>query len=231
LDAVDKKLADLKSPFAIENRLGDSVRPDKVVFVPRNATMMEALESLPKESAATWYPWAKNIIITTKEDRTRAMLGRTMTIRYSGTDVLQVLMDLSARSGVRFEIQSGAIAQLPSESRRMTGVFENAPVQQILEAVTGSTGLAWTIHDRTVQISNANAAGAGPAREPIIGMLQLDNGLQVFVRASEVPADVREYVKFKTAKEMEKMRQRMQEEGFKPTTQPAPTTAPTNENL
>src|SRR5437764_14071805 len=42
IDAVDQKLLEMKSPFAIENRLGDRVPADRMISVPRNAAMMDA---------------------------------------------------------------------------------------------------------------------------------------------------------------------------------------------
>src|ERR1041384_2574486 len=46
IDAVDRRLADVKSPFEVENRIGNSVRMDQHISAPRNATLMEALEEL-----------------------------------------------------------------------------------------------------------------------------------------------------------------------------------------
>ena len=50
--------------------------------------------------------------------------------------------------------------------------------------------------------------------------------MQVVLRESQVPADLREYIRHKTNQQFEKMREMMKEEGFKPTapaTQPAAT--------
>jgi len=228
LEAVDKKLLDLKSPFAIENRTVDSVGQDKQLAVPRNATLMDALEALPKGSDATWYPWGKTLIVVTKEDRVRAQLQRTVTIRYNGVDVLQVLMELTARCGVRFDFQPGAIQQVHPDARTIRAIFENASVHQILDAVAGSTGLTYQIKQDTVVITNPAVTGAPGPRDPIVGMIQLDNGVQIMLPTSQVPPDVREYLKFRAKKEIEKLRVRMQEEGFvppTPTTQPARPTA------
>jgi hypothetical protein len=221
---------ELKADLAIENRSADAVDQTRRIAVARNATLMGALESLPRQSAASWYPWGKMIVITTKDDRIRAMLGKVITVRFSGTDVTQVLMELASRSGVRFDIQSGAIAQVPAEARNVRALFENASIQQILEAIGGSTGLTWAIKDDAVQISNSSAAAAA-SREPMIGLLQLDVGLLVTMRQSDVPPDLREYIKHKTAKQLDKMRQMMLDEGFKPSTRPATRPAPPDERL
>ncbi len=232
LEAVDAKLAAEKdAQYAIENRIGEAIKPDKTVFVPRNATLMDALESLTKETKATWYPWGKNILIVTKEDRTRRLLNKPLTIRPGerGVDVLQLLMDISQQTGVTFEMQPGLMQSIGPDARLVRGVFDNAPAQQILEAVSAATGLSYTIQDDKVHIAPATAAAnnaAGP-REPTIGLLQLDNGMQVLVPQSQVPPDLREYIKYKTQKELAKIRKMMEEEKFQP---PPPATQPAKDD-
>lgn len=223
LETIDLKLAAEKDvQLAIENRTTDAIPQDKRVFVPRNATLMDALDSLPKDTKATWYPWGKSILIVTKEDRTRRLLSRPLTIRPGdrGVDVLQLLMDLAARTGVAFEFQPGVIQALPAEARLVRGMFDNAPAQQILEGIAAATGLAYAVQDDKVVISSGNGAAAAP-RDRAIGFIQLDNGLQVLIPTSQVPPDLLEYIRHKTNKQLDQVRQMMVEEGFKPTTQPA----------
>jgi hypothetical protein len=222
LEAVDLKLAAEKDvQLAVENRTTDAIAQDKRVFVPRNATLMDALDSLPKDTRATWYPWGRSIMIVTKEDRTRRLLSRPLTIRPGdrGTDVLQMLMDLSTRTGVAFEFQPGAIQSLPAEARLVRGIFDNAPAQQILEAIAGATGLAYAIQDDRVIITSAPGVAAGP-RDRAIGFIQLDNGLQVLIPTSQVPLDLQEYIQHKTRQQLNQIRQMMEEEGFKPSNKP-----------
>src|SRR6185436_2017784 len=87
IEAVDQKLLDKKSPFAIESRPGDNVVQDQVVFVARNASLLDALEVLAKDTRATWYPWGKSIVIVPKEDQIRNQLSKALNVRYPGTDV------------------------------------------------------------------------------------------------------------------------------------------------
>src|SRR5258705_4511074 len=228
LEAVDLKLAAEKDPqVAIENRIGEVVSQERTIFVPRNAKLMDALESLPKETRATWYPWGKTIVVVSKDEPTRRMLSRPLTIRPGerGMDITQVLTELATRTGVLFEIQPGALAAIPVDARTIRGTMDNAPAQQILEAISGATGLQYAIADEKVVISSATTDPN--RREPNIGFIQLDIGMQVLVPVSQVPADLREFIKYRTQKELARMRKMMEEEGFKPTTQPATTGQPT----
>ena len=223
LDAIDAKLESEKTvQVAIESRIGDAIPADRIVSVPKNATLMEALESIAKETKATWFPWGKSIVVLTKEDRTRQLLGKTITIPVGqrGMDVLQALLEVSRTTGVPFEFQPGVIQSVPLDARTIRGFLDNAPAQQILEAIAASTGLTYTIQNDKVYISTPSQGAAGP-RDPIIAMLQLDNGMQVMIPTSQVPPDLREYLRHKIQQHLGKVRQMMEEEGHKPATQPA----------
>ena len=181
---------------------------------------MDALESLPKETRATWYPWGKTIVVVSKDEPTRRMLSKPLTIRPGerGMDITTVLTELATRTGVPFEIQPGALAAIPVDARTVRGTMENASAQQILEAIAGATGLQYAIADEKVVISST--ATDPNRREPNIGFVQLDIGMQVLVPVSQVPADLKEFIRYKTQKELQRMRKMMEEEGFKPSTQP-----------
>ena len=230
LETIDLKLAATKdADLGIENRLGDAVDQNQTVFVPRNASLLDALESMPKETKATWYPWGKSILVVTKEDRTRALLGKSLTIRVGpgGADLLQVLTEIATRTGVPFDYQPGVMQAIPAEARTIRGIIENVPALQILSNISAAAGLAYTIQDDKVHVSAPAAATTGSgARDPIVGMVQLDSGIQVLIPASEVPPDIREYLRFKTKKALGKIREMMIDENFKytpPATQPATT--------
>jgi hypothetical protein len=236
LSAIDQRLQDLKSPLAIDNRANDIFTPDQIVPVARNATIAEALESLASNTRATWYPWGKAIVILSKEDQVREQLNKTITIRYNGVDLSQVLMELSQRAGIPFDIQPGAVGQISPEFRSIKLFLDDASIKQALDAITGFTGLAYTVNEKGIYFWN-NAATPTPTsntspRDPVLGIIPLPNGLQILVPQSEVPADMREYLKMKTQEELKKIREQMNAEHFKPTPATLPSTMPTgNEQL
>jgi hypothetical protein len=240
IEAVDTKLVEIdkargpekKTGFAVENRISDAVPQDKTVYVPRNASVADALESLHKETKGTWHPWDKNVMIVTKEEVTRRMLDKPLSIIPGdrGMDVQQVLADVSNRTGVPFEYQPGVIAQLPPEARAIRGVLENAKGIQILGAISAATGLGYTIVDDHVVIAQPGAGGAAGAaaqpRDPAMIFIPMDNGMQILVPSSQVPDDVKQYLRFKTQRRIAELREAMKLEGFKPTPAPPPATRP-----
>src|SRR5206468_7476122 len=95
VDAVDQKLQQTKPDFAVEFRRRDVIDASHPVFVARNATAYDALESLARETTATWYPWGKSVVVLPRETQVRNnQLGKTVTIRYNHVDIAQVLLEL-----------------------------------------------------------------------------------------------------------------------------------------
>lgn len=226
IEAVDARLQEVKPELAVEFRRRDLIKTDQTVFIARNATMADALEALSRETAATWYPWGRSIVVLPREMQVRNnQLSRPIDIRFNGVDVAQVLVELEQASGVPFEIEAGAIQRITPESRRISMILTNVTVQQALEAVSGVTGLDYVVKGDGLYIWNQSSgvgATVSPA-DPTVGTIQLDNGVQMTIRRSHLPPDVREYIDHRLNKAIANLREMMKEEGFKPTTQPAAT--------
>ncbi len=221
---MDAQLVEML-PVAVENRVL-LAQQDQVVTVPRNATMADALEAIANTTTVTWYPWGKSIVILGKEEQVRAQLRMGaigISTRYNGVDVTQVLMELSRYAGVAFSEEPGAVQRIPPEYRTIRLILDNATIQQVLENLCGFTGLAYVVNDKGVYIWNQSASPAPGARDPIVGLVPIDNGMQMAITESQVPADVKEYLKAKRQKWLDNVRSQMKEEGFKPTTKPATT--------
>ena len=149
-------------------------------------------------------------------------LGRPIDLRFDGVDISQVLVELEQASGVPFEIEAGAIQRIAPESRRVTLILNPATVQQAMEAISGFTGLDYVVKGEGLYIWNQSAGvGASSSTDPAIGLIQLDNGVEVMLRRSHLPPDVQQYIDFRKDKAIDNLRQMMREEGFKPTTQPS----------
>lgn len=228
LEAVDQRLVDLKTPYALEYRAGEGMLRD-AVFVTRSANLMDALDSLAGGTKATWYPEGRNVLVVRKEDQVRAALDRRITMRFNGVAVGQVLVELAQKAGVNLTIEPGALQKVPAPFRTIQLALDNASFAMALENIAGFTGLGYVPNAEGVYIWNQSAYGPGAESggEPILGMVPIpDLGIQVPLTASQVPPDVRDYLRFKAQKETEKLRQQMREEGFVPATQATTTVGP-----
>jgi hypothetical protein len=150
--AVNDKLASLKSPFVIDDRAADAVQ-DQKINVAGNATMAELLEDISQQTNATWYPWGKTIVIVSKQEQLRSQLNKTITARYNGVDVGQVLLELFQRAGVDFTVDPGAYEKIPAQARNIQLLLDNASIQQALESISGYTGLGFETTDKGMKVS------------------------------------------------------------------------------
>ena len=153
LAAVDGRLRAAKSPFAVEDRAPDSVLGQRI-GVARNATVLAALEAVVAQTSVTWYPWGQSIVALPKEQQVRAQLQHTVSARYSGADVAQVLMDLGQRAGVTFDVEPGAYQRVPAAYRHVSLLLDNATVQSALESIGGYTGLGFDVTADGVHVYN-----------------------------------------------------------------------------
>jgi hypothetical protein len=156
LAAIDAQLQGGPLGMAIENRAWDSLQ-DVHVGVARNATLSDALEDLSTQTTATWYPWGKRLVIVPKRQQIRDQLAKTLTARYNGVDVSQVVLELLQRAGVDFIVEPGAYQHIPAEHRNVRLMLDNATVQQALETIGGYTGLEFEVTDSGVRVANQSA--------------------------------------------------------------------------
>ncbi len=173
-------------------------------------------------------------MIIPKEEHVRRQLGKEISVRYNDVDIAKVLTELSARSGVAFTIEPGAVQNIPPEARKVGLILDNTSVQQALEYIGGFTGLSYVVNDKGVYLFNKSGAAGGARRDPVLAIIRLDSGAEVLIPESEVPADVREYLKHKRKRAIDALREQMIDEGFKPpATQPAtaPATKKQSEDL
>jgi hypothetical protein len=161
LTAIDSQLE--KTPYAIENRAFDP-QDNIPVNISRHCTLAGALEEISAQTHATWYPWGRTIVVLKKSDQIRMQLSRRITLRADGQDVSDVLLELSQRSGLTFQIQPGAIQQITPQFRTIRLTLDNATVEQSLESLCGFTGLGYAVTDGGVYIWYA----APPATQPAI---------------------------------------------------------------
>jgi len=228
LETIDQKLAGAKSPYAVENRTSNAqnpIPPNTPISVPRNATMLDALEAMAAQTPATWYPWGKTILVRPKQDQVRRQLEKEITLRHDGTDGAQVLSERSIRSGVPFRYEPGTFQEIAPQSRAIRLVL-NATVTDALEAICGMTGLAYQVKEGEVYLWNAASSTAAASRPKTIAMLQTETGMLILITDQTCPPDIREYIEFQKNKHYDGLRKMMAEQGFKPSnpaTQPAPT--------
>lgn len=161
LTEIDKQLHAVDAAYSIEDRAINQRPPAAVatrtviehVSVPRNASILVALDAMNDQTNSTWYPWGKTIVVLSRVDEVQYLLNRPVTARFDDENVLQVLTDLADRSGVEFTFEPGALQSVPPGFSSIKLSLDDAPVRQALDSISGFTGLTWTATPAGVHIS------------------------------------------------------------------------------
>ena len=214
---LDADLQAAKTTSVVDNRVTDDAAK-QTVRLPRGANYLAALDELHRQTRATWYPVGKNVVILPKEEMVRTLLARPVSVRFSGVDVSQVLTELSRRSTVDFQIEPGAVQRIPPENRTIRMELQNVPTSQALESIAGFTGLGYVQREDGVYLWNPAAAPVTRRPDRTIGIIRLDNGLEILLPENEVPPDLKEFLNSKKDTAFKSLREQMKQEGFKPTT-------------
>jgi hypothetical protein len=141
LQAVDAKLQDAKSPFAVQERGLDSGELGRVIQVARNATMMEAMEEITRQTDVTWYPWGHRLVVTAKTEAEHLLLSKRLTRRFHDVELAQVLTELSEYANLTFHYAPGVLRQVPGKYSRLKLDLDDATVEETLQTISGATGL------------------------------------------------------------------------------------------
>jgi hypothetical protein len=153
LDATDGSLLAAKSPYAVQERGLSQSELTATVQVARNATLMDALEEMSRQTPATWYPWGRTLVVTHKIDAVRLLLSRRITRQFDDEELSQVLLDLAEYSHAGFHYAPGALAA--AGDRHVNFRLEGATVEEALEFISGKTGLQFTTTDDGVSVTFA----------------------------------------------------------------------------
>ncbi|HTW94716.1 MAG TPA: hypothetical protein VMD30_07990 [Tepidisphaeraceae bacterium] len=155
---VDRALGQAKSDYAVQSEGIDS---QAVLNIPRNASLMDALNLIADQTSATWYPWGQSIVVVPKVEAVRMLLAKRISIRFRQTPLQQVLLDLAEQSGTTFQMTPGVLRKVPADYANVTLVLDDATIDQALQSISGATGLKFT-----PQADGISVTFSGPATQP-----------------------------------------------------------------
>ena len=227
VSAIDQKLAAIKTPsLAVQLRSGDpddaqagTIKLDTQMNIRRDATLAEALQDMTRQSDATWYPWGKDIVIVPKQQQIRLQLDKTITAALHGPGHQQGARQSLAEGGRAVPGGAGGV------SARAAGVSQHQARSGQRQHPAGA-GRHSRVHrpglrreagrDLHLEPEPQPTANARGGNDPVIATIEADGGLAVFLRESDLPADVAEYLKHKKDEEVARLRRRMKDENFSP---------------
>ncbi|MGA2229838.1 MAG: DUF4974 domain-containing protein [Tepidisphaeraceae bacterium] len=157
LAAVDAKLKSTSPSVSVQTRPSADDQLDTKIHLARNLTLLQAMEEIADQTGATWYPWGDRLVVVGKLEATRTLLTKRLSRRFTDAPLPQVLEELSEFSGVEFHYAPGVMQQVPAKYQSVTLSLQDAMVEQILETISGATGLKFE-----ATADGVNVTYAGP---------------------------------------------------------------------
>ncbi len=157
-------------------------------------TVHDVLMIACKQLQWAWYPTNERIAIISANEQVLRDLQQPVTIHANHQPMTDVIAKLSRKCGISMSIEPGAIATLPPDARnRFMLVLEDAPVDRGLQAIR-ATGLDYRFTDGGIEWFSTL-----PSRDdngdPVVAIIVLpgdDGEVQILIRESELPPDLRE---------------------------------------
>lgn len=192
------------------------------------ASGAEWLDALTATRDWTWYPWGEEIRLLPKRRQMQRQLQTQVSVDYREADLSAALLDLAGRARVPLRMRPGVLDALPAEARENFSLLvSEASVAQVLEIISGHTGLAFTVTDEglLVDASEAMEADAERGRRRqraeffLMLPIQLPDGSEadMFLRSADLPEPLREAIKASRDRRIAELLTELPE----PTTRPA----------
>lgn len=170
------------------------------------ATGAEWLDAMTATRDWTWYPWGEEIRLLPKRRQMQRQLQTQVSVDYREADLSAALLDLAGRARVPLRMRPGVLDALPVEARENFSLLvSEASVAQVLEIISGHTGLAFTVTDEGLMVDASEAMEADAARGRqrqraeffLMLPVRLPDGTEadMFLRSADLPEPLREAMK------------------------------------
>jgi hypothetical protein len=190
--------------FAVEFRIPSGKENPQQVFeqAMRDGPPVDALtqlETATQRLGWLWVPAGKTIVVYSRVDDIQQRLDRPLDLNYQRVSLDNLLLDLGKRIDVTIHFEPGALQKVAARERHIDLVQRGTTVRQVLELITGNTGLWYEVVEDGVVVGAKPAAGPGsepPAEQPqrVVAILRVPVGtdgttIDFLIRADELPPE------------------------------------------
>lgn len=190
-------------------------------------------ESATQQAGWLWVPRGKSIVVYSRSEDVQQRLDRPLNVEYQRVPLDELLVDLGKRVDITVHFEPGALKQVSARERLVDLVQRDTTLRQVLELVSGRTGLHYDVVEDGIVIfpvkpeagaTNATSSGGGSgSADPVVAILEVkvdaERSVHLLVRASELPEDLKRLRERELPAFNEAIRKLLAQGG--PTTQPA----------
>jgi hypothetical protein len=211
--------------FAVEFRIPPDKDDPQQVFeqAMREGPAVDALtqlETATQRLGWLWVPAGKTIVVYSRTEDIQRRLDRPLDLNYQRVPLDKLLVDLGQRIGITIHFEPGALQKVAARDRHIDLIQRGTTVRQVLELITGNTGLWYDVVDDGVVVGAKPAAGPGsePAGEQpqrVVAILRVPVGtdgttIDFLIRADELPPEFKSLRDRKMPQVIEELRKQAQ---------------------
>lgn len=124
---------------------------------------LEQLEAATTALGWTWTPDNGRIVLAPQVQDLERRLDRPLDLNYTRVPLDEFLVDVGRRAGVLMRFEPGALERVRARERKIDFIQRNVSLRQVLELITGRTGLPYHLERDAVVIGSAAPALVQPS--------------------------------------------------------------------
>ncbi len=194
--------------IAVQFRLPPDTDPakqfDQALQAEPPANALTQLESATQKAGWLWIPQDKTIAVYSRSEDIQQRLDRPLDLNYQRIPLDELLVDLGKRVEITVHFEPGALSKVSARDRLVDFVQRSTTLRQVLELISGRTGLHYDVVEDGIVVfpakpggdtATAVAQGASGSADPVVAILEIkvdgDRTIHYLVRASEMPTELK----------------------------------------
>ena len=191
--------------FAVEFRVPPKDNPqqmfDQAMREGPATDALTQLETVTQRLGWLWVPAGKTIVLYSRSEDVQQRLDRPLDLSYQRVPLDKLLLDIGRRIDITVHFEPGALQRVFARDRNVDLIQRGMTARQVLELISGNTGLWYDVVEDGVVIGSKPATEpAGPAAEQpqrVVAVIRIPVGkdgttIDFLIRADELPPEFKQ---------------------------------------
>jgi hypothetical protein len=167
----------------------------------REASEPSALRQLDAATQRFGWVWTLDggaIVVYGQGEDIQRRLDQLIDVTYRRTALEDLLLDLGKRTGLTIRFEPGVLARIAARDRKVDLIQRGTTVRQVLELLSGNTGLAYSVTPAGIMIGMPRVGDAPAALDGarVVAIVHIPVGndgttVDFLIRADELPPELR----------------------------------------
>lgn len=193
--------------FAVEFRVPakDKENPqqmfDQAMREGPAADALTQLETVTQRLGWLWTPAGKTIAIYSRSEDMQQRLDRPLDLNYQRIPLDKLLLDIGRRIDITVHFEPGALQSVSARDRNVDLIQRGMTARQVLELISGNTGLWYDVVEDGVVVGSRPADGSAAVptepRQRVVAIIRVPVGkdgtmIDFLIREDELPPEFKQ---------------------------------------